>query len=65
MVKFLSLARIDIAGIPGIAEPDAPLTIDRQVIRGIQPYAVQLVDNGRCAAILLEAYYRLPPEQQP
>src|SRR6266851_7469991 len=58
MVELLSLARIDIAGIPWIAEPDAPLTVERQVVRGVQPHAVQPINDRRCAAILLEPHNR-------
>src|SRR6266851_5723581 len=58
IVERLPLARIDIAGIPWIAEPDAPLTVERQVVRGVQAYAVQPIDDGGYAAVLLEPHNR-------
>src|SRR6266446_4870974 len=58
MVERLPLARIDIAGVPWIAEPDASLTVDLHVVRGVKAYAVQPINDGRCAALLLEPHNR-------
>ena len=52
---LLLLAGVDVALVPGIAEPDAPPPVYGQVVRGVQALAVQPVNDGAGAAVRLEA----------
>src|SRR2546429_317876 len=54
--RYLLLAGIDIASVPGIAEPDAALAVNGQVVRGVEWLAVQAIHDGRCRTIGLEAH---------
>src|SRR4029450_5186626 len=63
--RYLLLAGIDVASIPGVTEPDATLAVNGQVVWGVEWLAVQPIHNGRRRAVGLEAQMDRPPEQQP
>ena len=54
--RYLPLAGSDVASVPGIAEPDAALAVNGQVVRGVEWLAVQAIHDGRCRTIGLEAH---------
>src|SRR4249920_3304656 len=56
MVQHLLLAGIDIAGVPGVTEPDPSLTVDGQVVRGVEGQSVELIHDGGGAPIRLKAH---------
>src|SRR4029434_7412124 len=42
-------------GIVGIGKPDAPFSVDGQVVRIVVEVAVQTISEGRCGSIRVEA----------
>src|SRR4029453_19581445 len=67
--RYLLLAGINIARIPGVTEPDAALAVNGQVVWGVEWLAVQPIHNGRRRAIGLEGHNgpsaRAPAVQTP
>src|SRR5262249_14345974 len=49
--RYLLLAGIDVASVPRIAEPYATLTVNGQVVWGIEWLTVQPIHDGRRTAI--------------
>jgi hypothetical protein len=56
MVQHLLLAGIDVASIPGVTEPDPPLAVNCQVVRGVEGQTIELVHDSGRASIRLEAH---------
>ena len=54
VVQLLHLAGVDVAGVPGIGEPDAPQPVHGQVVGSVQLLAVQPVGNGCGGAVGVE-----------
>ena len=55
MVQLLDLVGVDVAGVPGVGEPDAALSVDGEVVGGVERHAVEIVGNGDHAAVGVKA----------
>ena len=55
MVQLFHGAGVNVAGVPGVGEPDAAQGVNGQVVGGVQRHAVQVVGNGGSAAVAVEA----------
>ena len=64
-VHLRLLAGVDVAGVPRVAEPDATLPVDGQVVGRVQPLVTQAVDDGGCGAIFVESDYGSPAGAAP
>ena len=52
VVQFLHFAGVNVAGVPGVGEPDAASPVNSQVVGGVELLPVHPVGYGRVAAVV-------------
>ena len=56
MVQHLARTGVDVDCVPGVAQPYPALTVDRQIVGGVEGHAIQAVHDGSRGAIGFKAH---------